>query len=466
MSARLESLLSLLASAWIFTASPSLLGSETPAAKASGEAEPAATVQQWMDAMRLLQKEKWQPAVNEERSRDAEDVYGKVAPAIVVIRSASGHGTGWFVEEGGWIITNHHVVANCFYDVASGTMRVKVYMGTMGDDGMMALPSDDEGIPAVIYKVDRDKDLAILKLVIDDAVRLPRPIPLASSPPRPGSACLAIGHPSSGLLWSVRRGIVSGTGEFPKDYIGQVIERLFAGSDEERENLQRQLSQTVPYKVVVSDCGVNPGDSGGPLLNEKGEVIAVTEAIPSNIVDDKIAYHIHLDELRAFLKERPDEPVVYPTSPFPPANGGGWEDLTGDRVPDTVVFRVADGDTTRVTGIMVDLDGDTSPEVWQRIQAGDASAVSELDVEFTYQWEFFNQSFYDTDGDGQLDAVLVPAEGGGFAILRLRGDHWIIDGGREDVVDVSLMEDMTQQRLLNAVIHRALGLKQRLESQP
>lgn len=461
MNARIRILLTWVASLW-WPAIGSLQADDETAL--SGKVSPAATPRQLMDAIRFLQKDPWKPAVNEERSRDAADVYAKAAPAIVIVRSASGHGTGWFVEDGGWIITNHHVVEYSFYDVSSGTMRVRVHLGVMGPDGMMSIPVEQEanGLSAIVYHADSDKDLAILKLVVDEGIRLPKPIPLARFAPKPGSACIAIGHPSSGLLWSVRRGIVSGTGTFPKDYIGEVIHRLFAGSDEEREGIRRQLGQTVPYKVVVSDCGVNPGDSGGPLLNEKGEVIAVTEAIPSNVVDDKIAYHIHLDELRTFLANRPDEPTVFPASPFPPAEGGKWDDLTGDRAPDTVLFQVKG----TVTGFMVDLDQDTPIEVWKRLEAGDASAVSELDVEFIYHWNFINQSFYDTDGDGILDAVIAPAEGGGFALLRRRGDRWVIDGSRGDVVDVSLMADDLQQRLLNAVVHRAVNVKQRLESQP
>lgn len=56
----------------------------------------------------------------------------------------------------------------------------------------------------------------------------------------------------------------------------------------------------------VAACGINPGDSGGPLLDDKGELVAVTFAIPKGGTDqgislDNFAYHVHLEEgLQAF----------------------------------------------------------------------------------------------------------------------------------------------------------------------
>ncbi len=65
----------------------------------------------------------WKPHVNDEKERGpASDVYPKVAPATVIVRFSTGHGSGFFVQRGepGWIITNQHVVEYADTDPESG----------------------------------------------------------------------------------------------------------------------------------------------------------------------------------------------------------------------------------------------------------------------------------------------------------------------------------------------------------
>ena len=73
-----------------------------------------------------------------------------------------------------------------------------------------------------------------------------------------------------------------------------------------RSEAAEQLARTTPVRIVLSSCQANPGDSGGPLVSPAGELLGVTHAIPAEVRTDKFVYHVHLDEVRAFLSRTPD----------------------------------------------------------------------------------------------------------------------------------------------------------------
>lgn len=55
-------------------------------------------------------------------------------------------------------------------------------------------------------------------------------------------------------------------------------------------------------KILLSNCGVDYGDGGGPLLNDKAEVVGVTFAKPTDAGTASFAYHIHADEVKQVLE--------------------------------------------------------------------------------------------------------------------------------------------------------------------
>ena len=144
-------------------------------------------------------------------------------------------GTGVVITDKGSILTNLHVV--------SGTSHVRVVFadGTESD--------------AVITGVDPANDLAVLqaKTLPDDL----RPATLVTTGDlRPGDAVLAVGFPF-GFGPSATTGVVSGLG------------REFVSSDG-----RRALGNLIQF-----DAAANPGNSGGPLVNMKGEVLGIVTAI-------------------------------------------------------------------------------------------------------------------------------------------------------------------------------------------
>lgn len=163
-----------------------------------------------------------------------------------------GIGSGFAVDERGFIITNNHVV--------EGAEVVEVYSHR------------GEKYKALIVSRDPTVDLALLKV---PNVKL-KPIPLGdSSKVRVGELVLAIGSPLGLPGPSVTLGIVSSIG------------RNIVGEDVILEDL------------IQTDAAINPGNSGGPLLNISGEVIGVTTAmIP---YAQGIGFAIPIDCVKRFI---------------------------------------------------------------------------------------------------------------------------------------------------------------------
>lgn len=144
--------------------------------------------------------------------------------STVLILSDQGHGSGFVISSGGELLTNAHVVGSSRY--------VKVRWA----DGSESLGEIERQDPR------RDIALIIVKPKNDTI-----PLVVSAETPAPGVDVYAVGAPLSEELQStVTRGVVSAT----RSIDGQ--------------------------SFIQSDVTVNPGNSGGPLLNAQGEVVAVT----------------------------------------------------------------------------------------------------------------------------------------------------------------------------------------------
>jgi serine protease Do len=146
-------------------------------------------------------------------------------------QTPTGIGSGIVFNSNGWILTNHHVVAD------GGTLTVEL--------------SDGRSFPATVYGIDTLTDLAIVKI---DATGLTTATMGDSSALRPGDATIAIGDPLGTYQGTVTTGVVSG--------LGRTID-LSTGSLDD---------------LIQTDAAINPGNSGGPLLNSAGDVIGINTA--------------------------------------------------------------------------------------------------------------------------------------------------------------------------------------------
>ena len=138
-------------------------------------------------------------------------------------------GSGVIVSKEGHILTNHHVIA--------GMTEVRVQL------------TDGRNLAAALIGSDPATDIAVLRI---DAPGI-EPLPLGDSDVlRVGQQVFAVGNPY-GLDESVTRGIVSAKG--------------------------RQMSSDSAIEHIQHDAAVNQGNSGGPLLNVRGEIIGINSQI-------------------------------------------------------------------------------------------------------------------------------------------------------------------------------------------
>jgi hypothetical protein len=160
-------------------------------------------------------------------TRTPAEITARSTPAIVTVRTSDGLGTGFVVRKDGWIATNFHVVR--------GATEVTVVF------------SDHREFKVVeIMNANRAHDLVILRI---NARNLPA-LPLGDSDQvRPGDSVLAIGHPL-GLEDTVSNGLIS------------AVRKVSAG-----------------LQVLQISAPIAPGSSGGPLFNDRGEVIGVATAV-------------------------------------------------------------------------------------------------------------------------------------------------------------------------------------------
>ena len=182
---------------------------------------------------------------NEARSQnqvmDPEDLailFDHISPSVVrvsvITESGGGSGSGFIVQEGGLILTNNHVVENA--------ISVSVIL------------KDGSELRAEVLGRDPSTDVALLRV---ETRSLP-PVGLGDSDRvRIGEQAIVIGSPF-GFDQSLTAGYISALGR-----------KLRSGDD----------YGTEIDDVIQTDAAVNPGNSGGPLLNTEGEVIGITTAI-------------------------------------------------------------------------------------------------------------------------------------------------------------------------------------------
>jgi S1-C subfamily serine protease len=155
-----------------------------------------------------------------------------INPATRKLVERTGSGSGFVISSDGFVVTNHHVIEDA----------VKI----------TATFADGIALNATLVGTDPSTDIAVLKLYECDV----RPLEFTNSDLlQPGQIAIAVGNPM-GLQHTVTAGVVSATGRSLRATNGRLID-----------------------DIIQTDAALNPGNSGGPLLNSEGRVIGVNTAV-------------------------------------------------------------------------------------------------------------------------------------------------------------------------------------------
>jgi 2-alkenal reductase len=185
-------------------------------------------------------------------TEDLVTLYNQVSPGVVTIFTyteigpphndniPSGQGSGFVIDEQGYIVTNMHVVAD------ADQIEVDLLSGAKGW--------------AELVGSDPDSDLAVLKVDLPEEALTPLPLG-DSDEVEVGEFVVAIGNPF-GLSGSMTVGVVSAVGRTLDSERTAPGGAFFTAGD-----------------IIQTDAAINPGNSGGPLINLNGQVVGVNRAI-------------------------------------------------------------------------------------------------------------------------------------------------------------------------------------------
>jgi len=179
-------------------------------------------------------------------------------------RPVRGFGSGFIISKDGYILTNYHVVSNQQRKVADD-IKVKLYNENIYKAKVIGT---DSVFDVALLKIDADEELPFIKLGDSDKIKV-------------GEWVMAIGNPSL-LEHTVTVGVLSAKG--------------------------RQISGSIYRTFLQTDAAINHGNSGGPLINMKGEAIGINAMIIYGT--EGIGFAIPINQIKNILPQLKEKGYV------------------------------------------------------------------------------------------------------------------------------------------------------------
>jgi S1-C subfamily serine protease len=332
-------------------------------------------------------------AGGEEKPRGAREaaLFRAWAPAVILVAVSDGLGSGAVIDkEHRLAVTNRHVVGN--------NTQVSVIFKPQGE----ADAQDQTAYRAEVVKVDEVADLAVIRIS-----EIPAYVPEiklgAMTDIEVGSDVHAIGHPT-GEAWSYTGGIVS-----------QI-----------RHNYEWDADDGLKHRatVIQTQTPLNPGNSGGPLLDDAGALVGINSFIRAEA--EGLNFAVSVDDVRNLLAmqgSRLESPAAAPQAKgqppgqgkgpgagnMPPKGKGGAGPCGEERHP------VDTDDDGKPDAYGVDEDCDGQMELLLEDSDGDGRIDTVYgDRNGDGQTDF---KALDKDGDGELDVFFLDEDGDGNADL-------------------------------------------------
>ena len=210
----------------------------------------------------------------------ANDLYKRAIKSSVWIRSTLGSGTGALIDAPQrLVLTSYHVVR--------GAALAEVYFPQYEEKTGELITDKSEYLPrpgrvrivARVVGFDPSRDLALLQ--VSSVPKNAETLFLARESARANHEVLSIGSSSDTLLWGSTRGVVR--------------------RDASRQALTFSSGQRVNAYVLETDSPINPGDSGGPVVNQKAELVAIAMSYRAD--QRQVSQFIDVREIREFVRQ-------------------------------------------------------------------------------------------------------------------------------------------------------------------
>jgi|GEM_PF-3308125 len=198
---------------------------------------------------------------------DTISAFNTIKDSVVFVECSTGlfgynvSGSGWIISSNGYIVTCQHVI--------QGARSIRVTLNS------------GQKVDATVYASDFNRDIAVLKITPPNGVTL-KAAKLAQSNPVQAQPLLVVGYPESYNIGSDQMSVFFG--------VCSAVKKM-TNSNQSRYS----------YDYIQSDAAMNSGNSGGPVINLKGEVVGMVSWGFDFSMMEGVGFALACSEIRLFL---------------------------------------------------------------------------------------------------------------------------------------------------------------------